>query len=77
MSEALCATSPDALRARANRLRDVARGVINPKVTQEIENFICELEARADELSAIGAGLRHRPVHRSDPVQRASKVGLP
>jgi hypothetical protein len=51
--------------------------VINPKVTQEIENFISELEARADELSAIGAGLRHCPAHRGDPVQRASKVGLP
>jgi hypothetical protein len=39
------------LRRRANRLRQVVRGVTDPKVVQEIERFIAELDAQADRLS--------------------------
>lgn len=39
---------PSDLRKRANRLRDVVRGVMDPAAHQEIERFIAELEERAD-----------------------------
>lgn len=41
---------PVHLRRRAIRLRDVARGVYDSKALEELERFIVELEARADEL---------------------------
>jgi len=42
------ADRPSDLRKRANRLRDVARGVMDPSALREIERFIAELEETAD-----------------------------
>lgn len=39
---------PGELRTRANRLRNVVRGVMDSAAHREIERFIAELEARAD-----------------------------
>lgn len=46
------ADRPNDLRQRANRLRDVARGVTDPAALQEIERLIAELEERADGCEA-------------------------
>ena len=54
---ALCSTRPGqpardpaALRKRANRYRDLARGVYDPKALAVLDQFIAELEAEADRL---------------------------
>lgn len=51
-SPPLDATAGDAdqLRRRANRLRQVLRGLLDPRAVDEIERFIAELEAEADAL---------------------------
>jgi hypothetical protein len=41
----------EVLRRRANRLRQVVRGVADPKAVEEIERFIAELESQAHQLS--------------------------
>ncbi len=46
------ADTPNDLRQRANRLRDVARGVTDPAALREIERLIGELEDRADGCEA-------------------------
>jgi hypothetical protein len=42
------ARDPAALRSRANRYRDVARGVYDPRALAVLNQFIAELEAEAD-----------------------------
>ena len=42
---------PDRLIKRANRLRQVVQGVMDPKAVEEIERFISDLDARADVLT--------------------------
>ena len=55
--DAACTTdSPDYLRQRANRLRQVVRGVGDPRAVEELERFISELETRADELTRNPCG---------------------
>lgn len=49
------AERPGDLRRRANRLRDVARGVTDPVALREIERLIAELEERADKCEAQDA----------------------
>ncbi len=44
--------NPTYLRQRANRLRDVARGVYDPKALEELERFIVTLESQADQLGS-------------------------
>lgn len=53
----LCPTVPGrpardatALRKRARRYRDVARGVCDPAALAVLDQFIAELEAEADRL---------------------------
>jgi hypothetical protein len=61
------ADRPGDLRQRANRLRDVARGVTDPAAHQDIERLIAELEERADGCEA----------HKASPVQiTASLEGM-
>ena len=43
------------LRRRADRLRDVARGMTDPAALHEIERVIAELEERADGREAYAA----------------------
>lgn len=42
---------PHYLRQRADRLRHTMRGLLDKRAIAELERFIGELEARADELS--------------------------
>jgi hypothetical protein len=42
------ARDPAALRKRATRYRDVARGVSDPRALAVLNQFIAELEAEAD-----------------------------
>ena len=43
---------PHYLRQRADSLRHTMRGLLDQRALAELERFISELEARADELSA-------------------------
>lgn len=50
MPDISCAEDAAGLRRRANRLRQVVRGLLDLRAIEEIERFINELEARADAL---------------------------
>jgi hypothetical protein len=50
LPDASRAEDPNVLRRRANRLRQVARGLLDRNAIEELERFIGELEARADAL---------------------------
>jgi hypothetical protein len=45
------ADDPDYLRKRANHLRHVVRGLLDPSAVKELERFIIELEVKADKLT--------------------------
>jgi hypothetical protein len=50
MSPMLPGDDPRILRERADRFRNVMRGVYDTRVLAEIERFVAELEAMADEM---------------------------
>ena len=54
MSPMLPADDPQILRERADRFRNVMRGVYDARVLAEIERFVAELEAMADEMVRSG-----------------------
>lgn len=60
------ADAPSDLRKRADRLRDVVRGVMDPAAHHEIERFIAELEERAEAWDG----------HHASPTQHIGKLEM-